>query len=635
MEDSLFGKPSTSLGFGLLRLCTEGRPSEEAATELIHFALDQGIRILDTADSYCLDDKDFHYGERLARTAVSSWNGPREVVRIITKVGMVRPKGRWVPEGSPKHILKSVLRSLESLETESIFLLQLHVRDPRIPFEETLHALAELKSKGLVQNIGLCNVDLAELEQASRHFPVACVQNELSVVSRSSAEEGTLEWCRRREIPFLAYRPLGGYAKVEKLETNRALSPHAKRLQRPATELALQFLKESGDQVIPLIGARRKESLHASIRAYEGNLDSETRASLLAKISWSPSAKALEQLEPSVPMTALPPISQSSEPSDSPEIVLLMGVQGAGKSSLVRKYTDLGYARLNRDLQGGKLEDLVDELDRLLDEGEQRVVLDNTYPTMSSRWSLIRKAHRYGIPVRCRHIATPLVQAYINVCIRMLERYKRLLGPDEMKTLSKSDPNLPPPVAMQRWMESFEAPSLAEGFSAVDSIPFVRKLDPQNVNKGLLLDVDGTLRKTKSGELYPRSADDVEILPNRASVLKRWMDDGYDLFFVSNQSGVSSGKLSMEDADGAFQRTVELLTAEEKDLVVKEVAYCPHTAFPAGCFCRKPLPGLGIYLMQKHLLDPSQWVMVGDMASDAEFAKNIGAKYFDAASFFV
>ena len=59
---------STSLGFGLLRLCTEGRPSEESATELIHFALDQGIRILDTADSYCLDDKDFHYGERLART---------------------------------------------------------------------------------------------------------------------------------------------------------------------------------------------------------------------------------------------------------------------------------------------------------------------------------------------------------------------------------------------------------------------------------------------------------------------------------------------------------------------------------------------------------------------------------------
>ena len=111
-----------------------------------------------------------------------------------------------------------------------------------------------------------------------------------------------------------------------------------------------------------------------------------------------------------------------------------MGVQGAGKSSLVRKYTDRGYARLNRDLQGGKLEDLVDELDRLLDEGEQRVVLDNTYPTMSSRWSLIRKAHRYGIPVRCRHIATPLDQAYINVCLRMHERYDRMLGPDEMKT---------------------------------------------------------------------------------------------------------------------------------------------------------------------------------------------------------
>ena len=104
---------------------------------------------------------------------------------------------------------------------------------------------------------------------------------------------------------------------------------------------------------------------------------------------------------------------------------------------------------------------------------------------------------------------------------------------------------------------------------------------------------------------------------------------GYPLFFVSNQSGVSSGKLSQADAEGAFQRTVDLL-----GLPIAEVIYCPHPAFPMGCFCRKPLPGLGVYLIRKHKLDLQHLVMVGDMDSDAGFARSIGAKYFDANDFF-
>lgn len=109
----------------------------------------------------------------------------------------------------------------------------------------------------------------------------------------------------------------------------------------------------------------------------------------------------------------------------------------------------------------------------------------------------------------------------------------------------------------------------------------------------------------------------------------RWIDDGYSLHFVSNQSGISSGKLSQSDADGAFQRTAELL-----GLPVTEIAYCPHAAFSVGCFCRKPLPGLGVYLIRKYQLDVEQLVMVGDMDSDAGFARSIGAKYLDANAFF-
>ena len=87
---------SFPIGLGLLRLATEGRPSHEDAMAIIHAALDAGIRLLDTADSYCLDEKEKHYGERLAKESLGRWNGPREEVVIATKAGMIRPKGKWV-----------------------------------------------------------------------------------------------------------------------------------------------------------------------------------------------------------------------------------------------------------------------------------------------------------------------------------------------------------------------------------------------------------------------------------------------------------------------------------------------------------------------------------------------------------
>jgi HAD superfamily hydrolase (TIGR01662 family) len=306
-----------------------------------------------------------------------------------------------------------------------------------------------------------------------------------------------------------------------------------------------------------------------------------------------------------------------------------MGIQGAGKSELVQSYVDQGYERLNRDLIGGKLDDMNGLLENLLATGKRRVVLDNTYPTRISRAGAVRIAHAASVPVRCRFITTSMRDARINVVHRILDRYERLLGPVEMKELAKQDPNLPPPIAMQRWQDSMEPPEWDEGFSAIDEIPFQRRANLDYTNKGLLLDVDGTLRTTLSGEIYPRRADDVVLLPNRREVLSRWLSDGYQLFLVSNQSGISSGKLSQADAEAAFQRTVELL-----GLPVTEITYCPHPAFPAGCFCRKPLPGLGVYLIRKYKLDPNALVMVGDMDSDEGFATSVGARYVDAAEFF-
>lgn len=316
-------------------------------------------------------------------------------------------------------------------------------------------------------------------------------------------------------------------------------------------------------------------------------------------------------------------------PGSDPEVVLLMGIQGAGKSELVESYVEAGYARLNRDQLGGSLDGLVPRLEQLLSEGQTRVVLDNTYPTRTSRAPVIAAASAFGIPVRCRHLTTSTNDAHINIVSRMLTRYGVPLGPDEMKMFRKADPNLPPPIALAKYSAGFEPPCLDEGFAAVDEIPFVRRVDPDHVEKGLLLDVDGTLRTTLSGEFYPRDPRDQELLPNRAGTLARWVDAGFSLFFVSNQSGVAAGQVSHDAVQAGMLRTAESL-----GVPITEIVYCPHPAQPIGCFCRKPMPGLGVYLMQRHRLSPEHLVMVGDRETDAGFAAALGVPYVDEAEFF-
>ncbi len=631
MRDAgVLGQLAVPLAFGLLRLGTEDRPNLDDAVALIHRALDAGIRVLDTANTYCLDDKDLHYGERLAVDALKAWSGPQNEVKIITKVGLARPKGKWMPAGSARQLRTAVDGSLKAFGAERLFLVQLHAKDSRVPFEETLATLAELQREGKIEHLGLCNVSPAEIRQAQRHFTVQSVQCELSVMDRVAATSGVVELTGQLGIPFLAYRPLGGYAKVEKLEKNRALAPLVKKHHLPPHELAIAAVLATAKHVVPLFGARRAESLESSLKAWKTVLDAADLETLYAKVSFAPTPEALAAIAPRVIPADLPILHANEGPkADGEEVVLLMGIQGAGKSELVEAYESAGYARLNRDALGGKLDDLIPELDRLLASGARRVVLDNTYPTRISRGPVIDTSHKYRLPVRCRYLATSVADARFNVALRIYRRYGRMLGPDEMKELTKSDPNLPPPVAMQRWMDSFEPPALDEGFSVVDEIAFVRRPDASLVNKGLLLDVDGTLRKTKSGELYPRQPDDIEILPGRAEVLNRWIDDGYQLFLVSNQSGVASNHLTREAADACFARTVELL-----GVPVAQIAYCPHSAFPAGCFCRKPMPGLGVQLMMQYRLAPEHLVMVGDMDSDEAFARSIGARYFDANEFF-
>ncbi len=293
----VLGALDVPLAFGLLRLSTEGRPERADAIALIHRALERGIRVLDTADSYGLDDGDLHYGEALARDAVASWSGPADEVRVITKVGLARPRGRWVPAGRPDSLRRAVEGSLRAFGTEQLFMLLLHVKDYRNPFRDSLELLAELQREGKVKHLGLCNVGVPEIRQAQRHFEVGALQVELSVMNRKAATSGLLALADQLGIPLLAHRPLGGHAKVDKLLRNRAMKPLTKKYDVPPHEAALATLLDLDGPVLPLFGATKLQSLDSSLRALELSLDDADRTAR-QKISFDPKPEALEAIRP-------------------------------------------------------------------------------------------------------------------------------------------------------------------------------------------------------------------------------------------------------------------------------------------------------------------------------------------------
>lgn len=311
----------------------------------------------------------------------------------------------------------------------------------------------------------------------------------------------------------------------------------------------------------------------------------------------------------------------------STEILIVMGYPASGKSSYVADKLAQGYTRLNRDTLGGSLDKLAERLDAEIAAGGQRFVLDNTYPTAESRRAVLDVAKKHGIPARCLLLETSIEDAQVNAVARMIRLRGKLLTPEEIK--QAKDPNIFPPAVLFAYRNSFEKPNAAEGWASIEKVPFVRAPDEAYAGKALLLDYDGTLRKTKSGDKYPKSPDDIEILPGRREVLSRYQKDGYHLLGVSNQGDVGRGKLSMDAAIACFQRTNELLGLDV------EIAFCPHNPAPISCFCRKPMPGIGVAYIEKYKLDRRETLMVGDMTTDKTFASRVGIKYVDASAFFM
>jgi HAD superfamily hydrolase (TIGR01662 family) len=308
-------------------------------------------------------------------------------------------------------------------------------------------------------------------------------------------------------------------------------------------------------------------------------------------------------------------------------IVLVMGYNAAGKSTYVKEYTDKGFYRVNRDEVGGKLDDLPNIVAVQHKMGTKDFVLDNTYMDIESRKSIIACAKKLKLPIKCVWLDTSFEDAQFNACVRMIRKVGKLLDPAEFK--AAKDPNLFPPVALFNYKKKFQKPTSAEGFDSVEKVAFVRKKDPVYKNKALILDYDGTLRQTIGSEYdYPCVPSDVNLLPGRKEKLNEYVKKGYKLLGASNQSGIAKGVLSNQDSIDCFERTNELLGHKI------EYMFCPHSIPPVVCYCRKPHAGIGAAFIEKHKLDASQCIMVGDQTTDETFAKRCGFQYVDQAEFF-
>jgi aryl-alcohol dehydrogenase-like predicted oxidoreductase len=594
------------VAIGCMRLSIVPERDDTRGIEVLHAALDSGVTLLDTADAYCLDDADVGHNERLIARALATWSGDRSGIVVATKGGLTRPNGEWVANGKARHLRHACEASLRALGTERIQLYQLHAPDPRTPLATSVRALASLKDEGLIERVGLSNVNVGQIEEARRICEIATVQIELNVWHDQNVLNGVVPYCIGHGIQVLAYRPVAGARRHRLLSANRALSDVAVRHGATAQEIALAWLHDLSDAIVAIPGPTRPETVRSIVGAHRLMLSDEDRARLDAEFPSGAMVRSSSNRD-----------TASATPTRDGEIVLVMGLPGAGKSTVAQGLVAEGYARLNRDESGGTLRDLLPELERLVNEGRTRIVLDNTYTSRASRARVVRAAEPLGLPVKCVWVATSIEAAQVNAAWRMVSKYGRLLGPDEMRQIAKRDVTAFPPRVQFRHQREFEPPDPSEGFSRIETVPFERTHDASNNSKAVIAWFDATWSAQNEGALVERGA-----------VFRRYQESGWRLLGLSWRPEISDKTLTHEQVDAGFMRLQEMLG------VSIEVLYCPHAGGPPICWCRKPLPGLGVVFILRHQLDPGQCIYVGSGPQDPGFARRLGFRYREASEFF-
>jgi aryl-alcohol dehydrogenase-like predicted oxidoreductase len=533
-----------------MRLSTDPGRDEERGLATLHAALDAGIRLIDTAHAYGLGDGDLGHNERLVARALRA-HGAGSGVRVVTKGGMRRPEGGWRTDARPRTLLADAEASAEALgRPPDVWLL--HAPDPRTPLPSSLRAVAQILERGLARAVGVSNVNRTQLQQALELAPIAAVEVALSPFDEAPLKGGVVELCEARGIALLAHSPLGGPGRVGRLARDPVFASLAAARGISAAQLALAWLLDLAGVVCPIPGAGSPAHVREAAAAGALVLSDVERGQLTARLPAGAWAR---------------PRPLPSVPTADGEVVLIMGLAGSGKSRIAGGWTGRGYLRLNRDERGGTLRELARALGRELDRGARRVVLDNTYLTRAARADVVEAASRRGLPVRCVFVDAPVAQAQINLCIRLVDHFGTLPGPNAIRAARL--PGVMGPQPLFRHARELEPPARDEGFAAIDVVPFVREPAPE----------------LTAGAVRP-------------------MDD------ASAIATADVPTLALGWRPGADSFSLE-----------GDAAVCSHPAGPPVCWCRPPLPGAVVAWARRRGVDLARITVLGSSPAFRSLAR--------------
>ena len=269
----LDGRMVNRMGFGAMRITGPGiwgEPSDaDECRRVLRRAIELGVNFIDTADSYGPEVSERLIGETL-------YPYPEDLV-IATKGGLLRPgPSQWEPDGRPEHLRAACEGSLRRLRVETIDLYQFHRPDPRVPFEESVGTLVNLRNEGKVRAVGLSNVTLEQLGVAQGMTDIVSVQNRYNVGDRQS--EAVLDECSELGIAFLPWAPLSGgqldteSSRVRDLARRKGVDP---------AQLALAWLLRRSPVMLPIPGTARVEHLEENVAAAAIELDEQETRSLI------------------------------------------------------------------------------------------------------------------------------------------------------------------------------------------------------------------------------------------------------------------------------------------------------------------------------------------------------------------
>lgn len=272
------GIQTSRLGLGCMGMSDFYGPHDDAESlRTLDRAVELGVVFWDTADMYGPYTNEILVGKALQRH--------RAAITLATKFGFVRgedPHARGI-NGRPEYVLKACDASLQRLGIDVIDLYYLHRKDPQVPIEETVGAMASLVKTGKVRALGLSEVSVETLKKANAVHPITAVQSEYSLWSKDP-EQGMLQACKEMEVAFVAYSPLGRGFLTGQIQSPddfaaddwRRISPRFqgqnffKNLQLvekvkaiaaakniTASQLALAWVLAQGDHIFPIPGTRR------------------------------------------------------------------------------------------------------------------------------------------------------------------------------------------------------------------------------------------------------------------------------------------------------------------------------------------------------------------------------------------